>query len=127
MRKAKKAMPVAPAAKRSSPARSRADALLSKGEPTSAEHNNTGRARPAETSALLHDLRVHQIELDLARYLRPQLVQKAAAEQGFSVKDAIASINAVLDGIHRNEVTYEEAKIPVPRPLQSRTGQFVRR
>lgn len=54
---------------------------------------------------------VRQIDLDLARYLRPQLVQKAASDQGYAMlAQSEESIGNVLEAIHRKGVDYEEMK-----------------
>ncbi|XTZ16076.1 AIPR family protein [Micromonospora echinospora] len=55
--------------------------------------------------------RVRQIDLDLAKYLRPQLVQRAAARMGVSVKpDAAQGVNDLIATISSTQVTYEETK-----------------
>ena len=54
---------------------------------------------------------VRLVDLDLARYLRPQLFQKVAADQGFGIDNGDRpSALAVLDQFHTNRVTYEEVK-----------------
>jgi AIPR protein len=53
---------------------------------------------------------VRLVDLDLARYLRPQLFQKVAADQGFGIDSDRAGALAVLDQFHTNRVTYEEVK-----------------
>ncbi|WP_161565913.1 AIPR family protein [Micromonospora sp. B006] len=55
--------------------------------------------------------RVRQIDLDLAKYLRPQLVQRAAARMGVSVQpDAAHGVNDLIATISSTQVTYEETK-----------------
>jgi hypothetical protein len=54
---------------------------------------------------------VNQIDLDLARYLRPQLVQKAAGDLGYSLTSSeVANLTSVLDAIHQRRVDYDEVK-----------------
>lgn len=54
---------------------------------------------------------VNQIDLDLARYLRPQLVQKAAGDLGYSLADSeVSNVTSVLDAIHQRRVDYDEVK-----------------
>jgi hypothetical protein len=54
---------------------------------------------------------VRLVDLDLARYLRPQLFHKVAADQGFGIDNGVSSSAlAVLDQFHANKVTYEEVK-----------------
>lgn len=54
---------------------------------------------------------VRQIDLDLARYLRPQLVQRAASDHGYAMgAQSDESITSVLASIYRNAVDYEELK-----------------
>jgi hypothetical protein len=54
---------------------------------------------------------VNQIDLDLARYLRPQLVQKAAGDLGYSLADRhTTNVTMVLDSIHQRRVDYDEVK-----------------
>jgi hypothetical protein len=55
--------------------------------------------------------RVERIELDLAKYLRPQLVKKAATDLGYGVGQATDTTAAgVIDTIYQNRVDYEEMK-----------------
>lgn len=55
--------------------------------------------------------RVRQIDLDLAKYLRPQLVQKAAARMGISVEpDSSHGVTDLIATISDTQVTYEETK-----------------
>ena len=52
------------------------------------------------------------IELDLARYLRPQLVQKVAADTGYGYgREADESATGVLDSIYQNRIDYDELKL----------------
>jgi hypothetical protein len=53
---------------------------------------------------------VTRIELDLARYLRPQLVQKAATDFGFALASKSESATGILDAIHQERVDYDELK-----------------
>lgn len=54
---------------------------------------------------------VAQIDLDLAKYLRPQLVQKAATDAGYGLRqESEATITGVLDAIHQKLVDYDEMK-----------------
>jgi hypothetical protein len=56
---------------------------------------------------------VAQIDLDLARYLRPQLIARAATKQGYSIAtDELdqENINSVLDSIHKKRIEYDEMK-----------------
>jgi hypothetical protein len=52
---------------------------------------------------------VAQIELDLAKYLRPQLVQKAAIDLGYTISST-ADAPAILDGIYQQHIDYDEMK-----------------
>ncbi|QPP06560.1 hypothetical protein G4Z16_09275 [Streptomyces bathyalis] len=55
--------------------------------------------------------RVRQIDLDLAKYLRPQLVQREAARSGLSVApDAAHGVTDMVAAISDVQVTYEETK-----------------
>ncbi|MFI7463266.1 AIPR family protein [Nonomuraea sp. NPDC049646] len=55
--------------------------------------------------------RIRQIDLDLAKYLRPQLVQRAAARMGISVEpDASHGVTDLLATISDTQITYEETK-----------------
>jgi hypothetical protein len=54
---------------------------------------------------------VAQIDLDLARYLRPQLIEMAATKQGYSIENRDRqTINKVLDSIHQKRIQYDEMK-----------------
>ena len=54
---------------------------------------------------------VARIELDLAKYLRPQLVQKAATDLGYGVSSRADSAAAsILDAIHQEHIDYDEMK-----------------
>jgi hypothetical protein len=57
---------------------------------------------------------VTRVDLDLARYLRPQLVRKVALTLGYAV-DTETSVNAssVLNTIYQNKVDYDELKVLV--------------
>ena len=57
---------------------------------------------------------VTRVDLDLARYLRPQLVRRAAMILGYAVEsEASASASSVLNTIYRTKVDYEELKLLV--------------
>jgi hypothetical protein len=54
---------------------------------------------------------VAQIDLDLARYLRPQLIQRAATDHGYGTKSVSEeTIIGVLNTIHAKKVEYDEMK-----------------
>jgi hypothetical protein len=54
---------------------------------------------------------VDRIDLDLARYLRPQTVSKAATDQGYGlVADSTSTAAAVLSTIYQNTVDYKEMR-----------------
>lgn len=54
---------------------------------------------------------IPQVDLDLARYLRPQLAQKAASDLGYGVEGGTdTTVLEVLEAISRREVHYEELK-----------------
>lgn len=54
---------------------------------------------------------VRQVDLDLARYLRPQLVDRVAAELGYTVgTPAEGNVLAVLKHIHGKRADYDEIK-----------------
>jgi AIPR protein len=54
---------------------------------------------------------VRQIDLDLARYLRPQLVQKAATDQGHGARALTSSnIGQLLTTLSETTINYEETK-----------------
>ncbi len=59
-----------------------------------------------------HQNPVTRIDLELARFLRPQLVSKAAAESGYgapmNIEDSVAN---VLAAIHKRRISYDEAKL----------------
>jgi len=53
--------------------------------------------------------RVEQIDLELARYIRPQLIKSAASKLGKSVDhNGYRSVFDVLNSVHRDRVAYEE-------------------
>lgn len=56
--------------------------------------------------------RVRQIDLDLARFMRPQLVQQVAASRGIALSSTSGSnsslINSLLDELAATRITYEE-------------------
>lgn len=54
---------------------------------------------------------VDKIDLDLARYLRPQVVRKAASAAGVEVADAIpTSVVSLLGNFYQDKVQYEEVR-----------------
>jgi len=54
---------------------------------------------------------VEAIDLDLARYLRPQLVKKAAALSGIQLEDGAESVLQILDQIYSRRVAYDETRL----------------
>lgn len=55
---------------------------------------------------------VARVDLDLARYLRPQLVRKVATELGYAIEsESTVTASSVLDTIYRNRVNYEELRL----------------
>lgn len=55
--------------------------------------------------------RVRQVDLDLAKYLRPQLVQKAAANMGVSLESQeLRGVSQLVTTISDTNIIYEEAK-----------------
>lgn len=55
---------------------------------------------------------IARVDLDLARYLRPQLARRAAAQLGYAVEAASASTaSAVLNTIYQSKVDYEELRL----------------
>jgi hypothetical protein len=55
---------------------------------------------------------IHQIDLELARYIRPQAIKRAAVRTSTKFVSASeeASAYAILDSIYENRVTYEEIR-----------------
>jgi hypothetical protein len=54
---------------------------------------------------------VTRIDLDLARYLRPQLIQKVASDIGYAVEEGSnGSVTSVLNEIHDRQFRYDEVK-----------------
>ena len=57
---------------------------------------------------------VTRVDLDLARYLRPQLVRRIAVTLGYAVEtDTSVSASSVLNTIYRTKVDYDELKVLV--------------
>lgn len=57
---------------------------------------------------------VTRVDLDLARYLRPQLVRRVATSLGYAVEtETSVSASSVLNTIYRTKVDYEELKFLV--------------
>jgi hypothetical protein len=55
---------------------------------------------------------VARIDLDLARYLRPQLARRAAARLGYAVEgESESTASAVLSTIYQSKVDYEELRL----------------
>lgn len=54
---------------------------------------------------------VEAIDLDLARYLRPQLVKRAAVVAGVRLEDGADSVLQILDQIYDRRVAYEETRL----------------
>jgi hypothetical protein len=55
---------------------------------------------------------VARIELDLARFLRPQLARKAALTLGYGLKTEFAeNATSILNTVYQNQVNYEELKL----------------
>lgn len=55
---------------------------------------------------------ITRVELDLARYLRPQLVRKVATNLGFALQTQATSTAAgVLNAIYQNRIDYEDLKL----------------
>jgi hypothetical protein len=59
-----------------------------------------------------HQNPVARVDLDLARYLRPQLARRVAASLGYAVEtDNFASASAALNSIYRNRIQFEELRL----------------
>jgi hypothetical protein len=57
---------------------------------------------------------VTRVDLDLARYLRPQLVRRIAVALGYAVEtETSVSASSVLNTIYRTKVDYDELKVLV--------------
>ncbi len=55
---------------------------------------------------------VARVDLDLARYLRPQLVRRVAANLGYAIETASEeSASAVLNTIYQNKIDYDELRL----------------
>lgn len=55
---------------------------------------------------------VTRVDLDLARYLRPQLVRRAALTLGYAIESEVSeSASSVLNSIYRTKIDYEELKL----------------
>ncbi len=54
--------------------------------------------------------RVRQIDLDLARYIRPQLVTQVASARGLALDDADGAIQELLTNITAQRLAYEDVK-----------------
>lgn len=56
---------------------------------------------------------VSRVDLDLARFLRPQLLHKVATDAGYAVGDTRSgdSISGVLEAIHRTRIAYEGMRL----------------
>jgi hypothetical protein len=53
---------------------------------------------------------VRQIDLDLARYLRPQLLQKAAVDQGYGSGSVSTNISGLMSTLTETRINYDETK-----------------
>lgn len=59
-----------------------------------------------------HQNTVARIDLDLARFLRPQLVRKIAMETGYALPQAEEiTASSVLESIYRDKITYDEVRL----------------
>ena len=54
---------------------------------------------------------VSRIELDLARFLRPQLVTKMATDTGYGARTAEKTVSEVLEAVHIQKVSYDSMKL----------------
>jgi hypothetical protein len=55
---------------------------------------------------------VARVDLDLARYLRPQLARRAAARLGYAVEaDSESTASGVLNTIYQSKIDYEELRL----------------
>ncbi|MBM3134990.1 MAG: hypothetical protein FJZ89_06865 [Chloroflexi bacterium] len=54
---------------------------------------------------------VADIDLDLARHLRPQLAKRAAAISGFQIEDGEKSAFQIIDAIYDHRVAYDETRL----------------
>ncbi len=54
---------------------------------------------------------IPEIDLELARYLRPQLVKRAALNMGVHVSEGERSAFQLIDEIYSNKVTYKETRL----------------
>lgn len=55
---------------------------------------------------------IARVDLDLARYLRPQLVRRVAMNLGYAVaSESEVSASTVLNTIYRNKIEYDELKL----------------
>lgn len=55
---------------------------------------------------------VARVDLDLARYLRPQLVRRVAASLGYAVEmDSESNASAVLNSIYQTKIDYDELRL----------------
>jgi hypothetical protein len=57
-----------------------------------------------------HQNIIHRVDLELARFLRPQIVRKVALEAGFSLDSMDQSISDVLDQIYQRKASQEEVR-----------------
>lgn len=57
--------------------------------------------------------RITRIDLERARFLRPQLVCKAATDEGygFATASELGSISNILDTVYRQRISYEAIKV----------------
>lgn len=62
------------------------------------------------THAANYQNRVRQIDLDTARFLRPQLVERVATMRGIVIEKATGRVQALLSEISASRVAYDEVK-----------------
>jgi hypothetical protein len=68
---------------------------------------------------------VARVALDLARYLRPQLVRKLAVTLGYAVEgDTSVSASSVLNTIYQTKIDYDELKVLVLGPFSRKPNNL---
>jgi hypothetical protein len=63
------------------------------------------------TKSANYQTSVPDIDLELARYLRPQLVKRAAMNLGVQIKDAETSVFQLIDAIYDRKIAYSETRL----------------
>ncbi len=63
------------------------------------------------TKSANYQTAVPDIDLELARYLRPQLVKRAAANIGVQIKDVEKSAFQIIDEIYDRKIAYSETRL----------------